>query len=88
MESAEPKGQLRALRNWFCIRLPMSGDLAPTMTSGMTNIPRVEMKTSMEPAAIPGRVSGRVILKNDLSGVAPRSEAAYKRRRSSCYMDT
>ena len=40
MDSAEPKGQSRAERNWFCMTLPTRAAFAPPMTSGTTNMPR------------------------------------------------
>ena len=80
MDSADPKGQSRAERNWFCMTFPTRAAFEPPMTSGITNIPREEIKTSIVPAAIPGIVRGSVILRNALKGEAPRSAAASKSR--------
>ena len=88
MDSAEPKGQSRAERNWFCMTLPTRAAFAPPMTSGTTNMPREEMKTNTVPAAMPGIVRGRVIFRNAVTGEAPRSAAASKSLRSSCSMET
>ena len=61
VDTAEPKGQFLAERNWFKIRFPRNMIFAPPIRSVMANIPELEMKTIREPDTIPGMVSGIVI---------------------------
>ena len=55
----------------------------PPEQGGITNSPTAGMKTSMEPAMMPGAESGRVIAKNAFTGRQPRSAAASRRVGSS-----
>src|SRR6185436_3266555 len=49
-ETAEPKGQSRAVVNWFCTRLPIMTVLPPPSRSGVRNAPTQGMNTRIEPA--------------------------------------
>src|SRR5581483_9972928 len=57
------------------------------MNSGRAKIPRIGMKTRMQPAAMPGRVRGTVTLQNVLAGEAPRSCEASRSRFGSFSID-
>ena len=56
--------------------------MVPPRRSGITNSPSAGMNTNMKPARIPGRDNGRVIVKNALNGLQPRSAAASSKVRS------
>ncbi|MNY74322.1 hypothetical protein D3C86_2133230 [compost metagenome] len=55
----------------------------PPRSEGMTNSPMAGMKTSMEPAMMPGSDSGRVMKRKVWTGRAPRSAEASNRETSS-----
>src|SRR6185312_7799407 len=48
-DAAEPKGQSRAVVNWFWMRLPSITVLPPPRRSGVRWAPRQGMKTSTDP---------------------------------------
>ena len=87
METAAPKGQFRADKNWFFIRLLISIILLPPIKSGIKKYPRVGTNTSILPDIIPDLVKGKVILKNDLNGEAPKSEEASSSEKSNFSME-
>ena len=77
--NAEPKGQFLAVRNWSLIIFPIIGDFAPPNKSGITNSPRVGMKTKNNPVKIPDFDNGKVTFQNVFNPDAPKSfDAKYK----------
>lgn len=58
MDTAAPNGQLRAVANWKWMRLPSIRRLPPPKRSGAMKAPIEGMKTSSEPAMMPGLASG------------------------------
>ena len=88
IEIAEPKGQLRDCRNKSTIALPMKKTFPPPRKAGIRNSPISRIKTSMQPVAIPGIESGRVICQNVLNGLPPRSLDASSRLLSSLSSET
>src|SRR5204862_1543690 len=85
----EPVSQSgKPVENRSAIWLPyMYPDVPPT-SEGVTNSPTVGMKTKKNPAATPGRLSGRVTRRNACQRLAPRSHAASSRRRSRVSSET
>ena len=87
MESTAPRGQFLAERNWFLIRLPMYMVFAPPIISEIKKKPRDGINVWMEPAKIPGMVSGRMTRVKVCARDAPRSLAASRRDLSSFSME-
>jgi hypothetical protein len=71
--SVEPKGQLRAWRNWRSMTLPVICTLEPPRKDGTMKLPSAGMKTMTQPPAMPGAVKGRITRRKVWKGVAPRS---------------
>ena len=61
MATAEATGQSRLLKNPLERTRPIIRLSGPPSSSGMTYSPTAGMKTSMEPAMMPGMASGTVI---------------------------
>src|SRR5262249_20881852 len=82
-DTADPKGQSRAVVNWFCTRLPTMTVLPPPSRPGCRNAPTQGMKTRMDPARIPGAESGITTRSRTENGFAPKPAAA-SRKDGSC----
>ena len=76
-------GQSRLLKNSSQSTRPIMSASGPPSSAGITNSPTAGMKTSMQPAMIPARVSGTVMQKKVLTGRQPRSAAASSKELSS-----
>ncbi len=74
--AAAPKGQSRAVENWFWIRLPIMTVLPPPIRSGVRYAPRQGTNTRIAPAMMPALVIGIVTRVKARKGRAPRSAAA------------
>jgi hypothetical protein len=83
MATEAARGQLAAVKNSSQRTRPIISVSGPPRRDGMTNSPMAGMKTSMEPAMIPGSDSGRVTERKVRSGRAPRSAEASSRELSS-----
>src|SRR6516165_6837009 len=81
--TAEATGQSRLLKNSSHSTLPIINVSGPPSRSGMTNSPMAGINTRSEPAAIPGKVSGKITPRKTDRGGAPRSAAASTRLWSS-----
>ncbi len=66
----------RATANWLWIRFPTYAVRPPPSRSGARKAPSDGMKTSRQPAAMPGSVCGTTTLQNARAGEAPQSAAA------------
>ena len=71
--TADAIGQLPALKNWLHNRRPIIRVSGPPSNSGMTISPTAGIITSMQPAMMPLRDIGKVILMKAFQGLAPRS---------------
>ena len=83
-DAAAPNGQSRAEVNWFWITLPIITVLLPPSRIGRVRYaPRQVMKTRIDPARMPGALSGMMIRVSVTHGDAPRSAEASSRLLSS-----
>ena len=73
---AEAVGQSRLEKNSFHITLPTVRTLLPPNKSGIMTSPIAGIKTSIEPAIIPDFDNGKITLKNEVSGLQPKSNDA------------
>ena len=83
MATARRVGQSRLEKNSSQSTRPIISVSGPPSSAGITNSPIAGMKTSMEPAMMPGIESGSVTWKKVASGRAPRSAEASSRLSSS-----
>ncbi len=71
--TAEAAGQSRLLKNSPHSTRPIISVFGPPSISGITNSPTAGIITSMQPATMPGRDIGKVMVANAFHGRAPRS---------------
>ena len=69
-------GQSRLEKNSFHKARPMVCAPGPPSSSGITYSPTAGMNTSASPATMPGNDNGKVMVRNTVHGLAPRSAAA------------
>ena len=73
---AEASGQLYLFLTASSINIGRVTTKFPPIITGVRYTPIDKIKTSVQPAMIPGRLKGRVTLKKILKGLAPKLAAA------------
>ena len=84
-DSAEPKFQSLASRNWRSMMSPNSQKLPLPKSREIANVVTAGMNTIVIPEITPGSESGSTTRRNTFTGFAPRSSAA-SRMRSSIFL--
>src|SRR5271168_1354045 len=72
-DTAAPSGQSYAAPKRLCTTLAIMVPDAPPTSSGARKSPRESTKANVAPASSPGMDSGKIMRRNVLPGVAPRS---------------
>ena len=79
--AADAVGQSRLAKKSFHIVRPIISVSEPPSRSGMTNSPIAGMKTSREPAMMPGSASGTVIVANARRAAGAEIARGFEKRR-------